>query len=172
MVWGSAAWSVSSSGSRAARAPYEYRLLEEDVKALGVKVCVLAAGACCVFGQARAIDIPMDAKLAEERLDSKTCYAVLKAGGKLVGYEMASDLLISSGGRLLAVPAATGHDIGDGLPRRYEGEGLRLDITPLNDKRTDTVPNVSYTIKERADAVLIENGKRRRFRLDVLLSCS
>lgn len=137
-----------------------------------MKVGLVVLGACCAVGQALAVDIPMDARLAAARLESKTCYAVLKSKGKLVGYELGGDLLVSAGGRLAVVPSASSHDVGDGQPRRYEGGGLSLDIKPLSDEKTETVKDITYTIKERAAAVLVEKGKRRRLKLDVLLSCA
>ncbi|RFP16053.1 hypothetical protein D0T23_09160 [Duganella sp. BJB475] len=124
------------------------------------------------MGQALAVDIPMDARLAAERLEAKTCYSVLTYKGRLVGYELGGELLVSSAGRLAAVPSASSHDVGDGMPRRYEGGGLSFDIKPLSDEKTETVKDITYTIKERAVAVLVEKGKRRRFKLDVLLSCA
>lgn len=135
------------------------------------KLAIIAA-VIAITGQALAVDIPMDAGLAAARLESKTCYAVLKSKGKLVGYELGGDLLVSSGGRLAVVPSASSQDVGDGQPRRYEGGGLSLDIKPLSDEKTETVKDITYTIKERAAAVLVEKGKRRRLKLDVLLSCA
>ncbi|OEZ60600.1 hypothetical protein DUGA6_28200 [Duganella sp. HH105] len=132
----------------------------------------VVASACCTIGAAQALDIPMEARLAAERLDSKTCYAVLKTKGRLVGYELGGELLVSSGGKLTSVPSASSHDVGDGMPRRYEGGGLRLDIQPLSDQKTETIKDITYTIKERAVAVLVDQGKRRRLKLDILLSCS
>lgn len=137
-----------------------------------MKVSVVVIGTWCAMGQALAVDIPMDARLAAGLLEAKTCYAVLKTRGRLVGYELGGELLLSSGGKLAAVPSASSHDVGDGMPRRYEGGGIGFDIQPLSDERTETVKDITYTIKERAAAVLVEKGKRRRFRLDVLLSCA
>ncbi|ELX13753.1 hypothetical protein Jab_1c23910 [Janthinobacterium sp. HH01] len=136
-----------------------------------LKTCVVA-GFCCAASAAWAVDIPMDSKLAAGRLEAKTCYATLKNKGKLVGYELNGDLLVSSAGRLVAVPSSSSHDVGDGKPRRYQGGGLDVEIKPLSDEKTETIKNITYTIKERAVAILIENGKRRRFRLDVLFNCS
>lgn len=145
-------------------------MVKKNRRTVGFRALLI--GACCAAGAARAVDIPMDSQLAAARLEAKTCYATLKNKGRLVGYELNGDLLLSSAGRLVAVPSSSSHDVGDGEPRRYQGGGLDVEIKPLSDEKTETIKNITYTIKERAVAILIEKGRRKRFRLDVLFSCA
>ncbi|GGY05738.1 hypothetical protein GJV26_18420 [Massilia dura] len=120
---------------------------------------------------AGAVDIPMDPRLAEARLDSKTCYGTITANGRLVGYEL-QDLLVGRQGRLAALTKTSQADIGDGKTRTYAADGLAVTIVPRRTKMRDGATQDIYTIEERASARFVENGVARRIDVLVVLDCS
>lgn len=120
-----------------------------------------------------AIDIPMNSALANERLDSKTCFSVVKTQGQgqLVGYEL-NDMLVSSNGRLEVLPATGSFGVGDGKRRTYTNGKIFVAITPISMKRNDIEEDVVFEIIEKAEAVISEGKLRQRLKLHIKLHCS
>ena len=131
----------------------------------------LFLGGGVAFRLIGAVDIPMNSALANERLDSKTCFSVVKTQGHLVGYEL-SDMLVSSGGRLEVLPATGNFDVGDGKRRTYTNGKITVAITPISIKRHDIEKDVVFEIIEKTEAVISEGKRRQRLKLHVKLHCS
>jgi len=117
--------------------------------------------------------MPMNPALAEERLDSKTCYATIRRQGRLVGYEL-SELLLSVDGGLVTLTPAGPFALGDGKRRIYTGAGISAMLVP---RRTKTRPGATadmYTIDQHATFMCILPGsvRARKFAVDIVLDCS
>jgi hypothetical protein len=122
-------------------------------------------------GAARALDIPMDPKLAEVALDSKTCFATLTSKGRLVGYELGERLLASSAGRLVTLATVNRAEVGDGRTRSYAGAGMRVAVAPRRTRRWLPEPEVEQ-IREEALMTIAARGGRRTLPVAVRFSCS
>lgn len=138
-------------------------------KNFGLRLALCLVASICSPRPVHALDIPMKKALAEDVLDSKTCFATLRHNRLLVGYEMLA-LYVSKGGRLTALNAVGQFDIGDRRNRTYAGDGIRVEISPFSSRKfgNDDV----HKIIEKAHALIVEDGKRRRLRIDVVLDCS
>ncbi|PHV19163.1 hypothetical protein CSQ92_27705 [Janthinobacterium sp. BJB446] len=147
--------------------------VEEKILILPLRFVQLGLflGGCVAFRLIGAIDIPMNSALANERLDSKTCFSVVKTQGQLLGYEL-SDMLVSSGGWLEVLPATGSFDVGDGKRRTYTNGKITVAITPISMKRHDIEKDVVFEIIEKAEAVISEGKLRQRLQLQVKLHCS
>jgi hypothetical protein len=134
--------------------------------------CLVLFAACLAPLAAHALDIPMNPALAADLLDSKTCFAVLKSGGRLLGYDLSEQLIVSSDGRLTELPEMGRSEIGDGRRRIYSNGRTVIVISPIRIRRTGTEQDFEFVIDEKALAVVIDGDRRQRLTIDVKLLCS
>ena len=124
-----------------------------------------------LLGHARALDVPMKGWLADELLDSKTCYGTITSNGKLVAYEL-HDLLISIDGRLVALPAVQhiSESEYDKL-RVYVKEGVSVSIVQKSYKKKSIDVDV-YQVRERSELFISENGRKKIMKVTITSDCS
>lgn len=125
----------------------------------------------CASVAAQALDIPMRPELVEAALDSKTCFSTLSSRGRLVGYELAEDLLASSGGKVVVLPTVNRAEVGDKMPRIYEGAGIRVVVEPRSTSRASWHPE-EEEVRETARLTITGAGKRRTLTIAVYFTCS
>ena len=120
---------------------------------------------------ARAVDVPMNKKLAMEELDSKTCYSTIKSDGQLVAYEL-NELLASSSGRLVKLQAVGNADVGNRKPRRYRGHGIKVTIVPQKTATHEDDDQELYIVLEEGYAIISDQGQQRRLQVKVSRICT
>lgn len=125
-----------------------------------------------LFGHARALDFPMKGWLADELLDSKTCYGTITSNGKLVAYEL-HDLLISIDGRLVVLPAVQpiSESEYDKL-RVYVKEGVSVSIVQKKRYKKKTMDVDVYQVRERSELFISENGRKKIMKVTITSDCS
>jgi hypothetical protein len=131
---------------------------------------VLCIATICMMRPSYALDIPMKEALAEAVLDSKTCYSTLYHRKRLMGYEMSAMMYVSKNARLITLNATGQFDIGDRKHRKYEGDRIRIEILPISSRRFGS--GEVYEIKEKAEAIIVEEGRCRHLQIKVHLRCS
>lgn len=124
-----------------------------------------------LFDQARALDLPMNGSLADELLDSKTCYGTIISNGKLLAYEL-NDLHISIDGRLVALPVVQNISESEyGKLRVYVKEGVSVSIVQKSYKRKSWDAD-AYQVRERSELFISENGRRKFMKVTITSDCS
>ena len=126
-----------------------------------------------LFVHAHALDFPMNGALADELLDSKTCYGTIMSNGKLVAYEL-NDLLISIDGRLIALPAVQNISESEseyGKLRVYVKEGVSVSIVQKSYKKKSWDAD-AYQVRERSELFISENGRRKFMKVTIASDCS
>jgi hypothetical protein len=134
-----------------------------------LRCLALSLSLCCA--QAQAVDVPMHSALAEERIDSKTCYGVVTSGADVVGYEL-NDLLITIGGKLVELPRFIGNADSDYQKLRiYVKGGITVSLLQKSMKLTTESEDV-YFVYERSVFFISEHGKHRKLNVEVKTHCS
>lgn len=113
----------------------------------------------------------MKSELADELLDSKTCFSKITLNGKLIGYEL-NDLLISIDGKLVVIPAVP--HVYEPAPEKVRMYANKDVLVNINQKsmRKKVFSEDYYRITERASFFIKENGKKRTIKVSIESECS